>query len=106
MRYLVLVVVAALVLLLSTFGVQNPFPVSVRFLSWQSGNVPLYIIILISALVGILLATLLGLPGQIQRRLEARRLRQRVGELEQQVSDLKARLPTPVMKPLPDELVG
>lgn len=106
MKYLVLVIVAALVLLLSAFGVQNPFPVNVRFLGLESGNVPLYIIILVSTLIGIVLATLLGIPGQIQRRLEARRLRQRVAELEQQIAELKARLPPPVMKPLPGEQVG
>ena len=103
MRYLILLVVVILVVLLSTFGIQNPYPVNVRFLRWQTGGVPLYILVLLSTLIGILLSTLLGLTGRIQRQLEVRRLRQQTVELEQQVAELKARLPSPVMQPLPDE---
>ena len=103
MRYLILVVVVILVVLLSTFGIQNPYPVNVRFLRWQTGGVPLYILVLISTLIGVLLSTLLSLTGRIQRQLELRRLRQQAAELEQQVAELKARLPAPVMRPLPDE---
>ena len=103
MRYVVLFVVVILVVLLSTFGIQNPYPVNVRFLRWQTGGVPLYILVLFATLIGILLSTLLSLSGRIQRQLELRRLRQQAAELEQQVAELKARLPAPVMRPLPDE---
>ena len=103
MRYVILVVVVILVALLSAFGIQNPNPVNVRFAGAQSGPVPLYIIILVSTLVGIMLSSLLNAPGRIQRTLELRRLRQQVVDLERQVEELKARVPPPVMKPLPDE---
>ena len=103
MRYVILFVVVILVVLLSTFGIQNPYPVNVRFLRWQTGGVPLYILVLISTLIGILLSTLLSLTGRIQRQLEVRRLRQQTAELEKQVAELKTRLPPPVMRPLPGE---
>ena len=103
MRYLILFVVVILVVILSTFGIQNPYPVNVRFLGWQTGGVPLYILVLFSTLIGILLSTLLSLTGRIQRQLELRRLRQQTAELEKQVAELKARLPQPVMRPLSDE---
>ena len=103
MKYLVLVVMVIMVLLLSTFGIQNPNPVTVRFLQWQSDAVPLYAVMLVSVLVGIALNALMGLPSRIQRQLELRRLRQSTTTQEQQIKDLKSRLPAPVMKPLQDE---
>jgi len=104
MKYLIGVAVAALVILLVTFGIQNPFPITVRFLELRSAAVPLYLVIMLAALIGMLVSTLLGLPGRIQRQLELRRLRQQVIEQAQQLSDLKARMPAPVMRPLPNEL--
>ena len=75
MRYVILALVLILVLVLSTFGVQNPTPVNVRFLQFQSGFVPLSVILLLSTLSGVLIVMLVGLPSRIQRRLENRRLR-------------------------------
>ena len=103
MKYLVLLAVVVLVVLLSTFGIQNPYPVNVRFLGLQSGGVPLYIVTLLSALVGLLLGTLISIPGRIQRRIELRRLRQQVADQERQIADLKVLVPRPVVQPLPGE---
>jgi uncharacterized integral membrane protein len=103
MRYIVGLAVAALVVLLATFGIQNPFPITVRFMQFQSAAVPLYLVMLLSAIIGILVSTLLSIPGRIHRQLELRRLRQQVAEQAQQIADLKTRVPSPVMNPLPDE---
>ena len=103
MKYLILLVVAALVILVATFGIQNPVPVRVRFFQFQSAAVPLYVVILLAGLLGILLNSLLSLPGRIQRRREVRGLRRQVTEHAQQMDALKARIPAPVMKPLPNE---
>lgn len=104
MKYLVGIAVAALVIVLATFGIQNPFPITVRFLQFQSAAVPLYLVIMLAAVIGILVSALLSIPGRVQRRLELRRLRQQVVEQTQQIADLKARLPAPVMQPLPDDV--
>lgn len=93
MNYLVGLVVTALVIVLATVSIQTPFPISLRFLQFQSGAVTLYLVILLSAVIGILVCALLGLAERVQRRLE---LRHQVTEQAQQ-SDLKARLPSPVM---------
>jgi uncharacterized integral membrane protein len=105
MKYLIGLVVVALVIVLATFGIQNPFPITVRFLQFQSAAVPLYLIIMLSAVIGIVVSALLGVPGLIRRRIELRRLRQQVAEQVQQIADLKARLPSPVMQPLPGEIL-
>jgi uncharacterized integral membrane protein len=104
MKYLIAIVVAALVIVLATFGIQNPFPITVRFMQLQSAAVPLYLVILLAAVIGILVSALLSVPGRIQHRLELRRLRHQLAEQAQQLIDLKARVPAPVMQPLPDEL--
>jgi uncharacterized integral membrane protein len=104
MKYLIGIVVTALVIVLATFGIQNPFPITVRFMQLQSAAVPLYLVILLAAVIGILVSALLSVPGRIQQRLELRRLRHQLTEQAQQLIDLKARIPAPVMQPLPDEL--
>ncbi len=103
MKYLILLVVGVLVALLTAFGIQNPFPVTVRFFQVQSGAVPLYAVILVSVVWGVVLSSLLSVPGRIQRQLELRRLRQQVAEQTREIAELRARLPQPVMQPLPDE---
>jgi uncharacterized integral membrane protein len=103
MKYAMLALVLILVLVLSTFGVQNPTPVNVRFLQFQSGFVPLSVIMLVSTLSGVLIVMLVGLPSRIQRRLETRRLRHELITADEQIVGLKDRLPAPVMRPLPEE---
>ena len=103
MKYLIFLVAAALVILLATFGIQNPFPVRVRFFQFESAAVPLYVVILLAGLIGILLNSLLSLPGRIQRGREVRGLRRQMTEHVQQIDALKARIPAPIMKPLPNE---
>jgi uncharacterized integral membrane protein len=102
-KYLILALVIVLVLVLSTFGIQNPTLVNVRFLQFQTGFVPLYVIMLVSTLIGMLLVFLVGLPGRIHRQLEARRLHHRLADAHQQIAALQARIPAPVMHPLADE---
>ncbi len=102
MKFIVVTLVVALVLVLSTLSVQNPTPVNLRFLAVQSGDVPVYVIMLGSTVIGMLLIALLGVPGRLRSRFAARRLRHQLADAEQQIMELRARVP-PVMKPLPAE---
>lgn len=105
MKYVIFALAIFLVLVLTTFGVQNPAPVNVRFLQFESGFVPLSVILLLSTLIGMLLVVLMGLPGRVQRSREGRQLRQHLAAATEQVVTLKDRLPRPVMQPLPEEHV-
>jgi uncharacterized integral membrane protein len=105
MKYLVFALVVVLVLILSTFGVQNPAPVNVRFLQFESGLVPLSVIILASAFIGMLVVVLAEVPGRIRHRLEGRHLRHQLVAAETHVTDLQDRLPRTVMQPRPEERV-
>jgi len=80
-----MVIVYLLVALLggaaSLFALQNPGPTEVTFLHWHSPRVSLSLLILGSAMVGVLLAALSGLAQQIRLHLRIRQLERRVGEL-------------------------
>ena len=82
----VLLVVSFLVgVVLTVFIVQNTDPVQVRFFGYDTGGVPLAAVILASALVGMLIAALVGLRARVHHTLEQRRLTRRIRELEAQL---------------------
>ena len=68
------------------FAVQNPTPVAVSFLIWQSGGLPLSLVILLSAVAGVVLASVAGLAQQIRLRLRIRQLEARVAQLSAPVA--------------------
>lgn len=74
MKYLVVALVVALVLVPATFGVQNSTPVTVHFLQFESGNVPLALVMFGSALIGMLLLRVVELPGRVRQRRDTRQL--------------------------------
>lgn len=79
-RQLIIILLVALALILMT--VQNPNPVSVRFLSWQAEGIPVIIVILISALMGVFISSFLGLKKLAKHKNKIRRL-------EEEIEDLK-----------------
>ena len=82
-----------LAVLVAVFAVQNAGPVTLRFGIW-SVETSLVVVILVAAVVGAAMASLLGLPGWIRDR---RRLRAQARELE------ALRTVHPPMPPLPPE---
>ena len=88
---LIIVLLVALVLILMT--VQNPNPVSVQFLSWQTQQVPVIIVILISLLIGVIVSAVLGLIKQSK-------LKDKIRRLQREIEDLKY---PPVVSPDKDE---
>jgi uncharacterized integral membrane protein len=73
---IVLAVFTGLILLaLAMIGIQNPTLISVRFLGWQTGVLPLWVIMMTSLAVGMLLVSIGSLPGRIGRYRTTRRLR-------------------------------
>jgi uncharacterized integral membrane protein len=65
------------------FAIQNLDPVVIRFLGWRVDGMPVALVILLSAFIGIVFAALSGFAQQW-------RLRSRVRQLENQVSQLSA----------------
>lgn len=79
-RQLIIILLVALALILMT--IQNPNPVSVRFLSWQAQQVPVIIVILISALMGVFISSFLGLKKHSKYKNKIRRLEQEIEDLQ------------------------
>jgi uncharacterized integral membrane protein len=65
------------------FAIQNLDPVVIRFLVWRVDGMPVALVILLSAFIGIVFAALSGFAQQW-------RLRSRVRQLESQVARLSA----------------
>lgn len=67
------------------FAVQNRDPVAVSFLGWRTAGMPLSLVILLSALIGVVFASVSGFAQQIQLRLKIRHLEHRVAQLSDAV---------------------
>jgi uncharacterized integral membrane protein len=65
------------------FAIQNLDPVVIRFLGWRVEGMPVALVILLSAFIGVVFAALSGFAQQW-------RLRSRVRQLENQVAQLSA----------------
>ena len=70
--------------LLTVFVFQNTAPVRVRFLGYTTDAFPLALVILGSALLGLILGYALSLRGRVRRRVQGRRQDRRIRELEAQ----------------------
>ena len=87
----ILQVVALLVgVLLTVFVFQNTAPVRVRFLGYATDTFPLAMVILGSALMGLILGYVLSVRGRVRRGMQARRQDRRIRELEVQSDDRQA----------------
>ena len=71
-----------ILLVLAIIGVQNPTPISIRFLGWQTGVLPLWVIMVTSLAAGMLLVAIVTLPGRIGRYRTTRRLRSQLAAAE------------------------
>ena len=79
-----LIVTMLIALVLIVLTIQNPNPVPLQFMSWSSPQgIPLIVLMLISALVGVIASALLGLKKQLQQRDKIRDLQREVDELRQ-----------------------
>ncbi len=86
------------------FAFQNPDPVDVGFLTFQSVPVPLALVIIVSLLVGVLLGSLGALPSRLRSRGRVKTLEKRIAELETAPS---ARVPAaPVVAEKPSRGAG
>ncbi|HEV8530783.1 MAG TPA: LapA family protein [Methylomirabilota bacterium] len=93
--YLLMAVVGVLAMI---FAIQNPDSVEVRFLQWQTVSLPLSLVILFSAFVGVIFAAISGFAQQIRLRLKIRQLEHRIAQL----ADAPA--PRPTAAPGPDTI--
>jgi uncharacterized integral membrane protein len=92
MRTGVLIFALLVAILLVIFGAQNTQLVSVHFLMIDTGSVSLALVIVISAVIGAVLASLIGVWGSIRRGFRGRRANQQKVALEARGVDLSTRV--------------
>ncbi|HLC40302.1 MAG TPA: LapA family protein [Methylomirabilota bacterium] len=79
----VLFIVTVLALATAAFALYNAEPVTVRFFTWKTEQVPLAGVILTAVALGALPVSLVGLIGRVRLRHRIRQLEARVQELEE-----------------------
>ena len=92
MRTVVLIFMLVVAILLVIFGAQNTQLVSVHFLMIDTGYVSLSLVIVISAVIGAVLASLITVWGRIRRGFRGRRADQQRADLETRGVDLETRV--------------
>ena len=84
---IVLLIIGLIVAILAVvFALQNPTPTVVTFLLWQTGEVSLALVLLITFAIGMIVAVLVLLPGIIRRSTQLRGMKKKVGEMDKLVS--------------------
>jgi uncharacterized integral membrane protein len=63
------------------FATQNPEPVSLTFLGWKTVAMPLSFVLLISAFIGVVVASVSAFAEKIQLQRKVRALERRVAEV-------------------------
>lgn len=63
------------------FATQNPEPVSLAFLRWRTVSMPLSFVLLLSAFIGVVVASVSAFAEKIQLQRKMRALERRVAEL-------------------------
>jgi uncharacterized integral membrane protein len=76
----------------TVFALQNRDPVKISFLTWSIEGMPVALVILLSLLLGVVLASLSGL-------VKVLRMRYRIRQLESQVNQLIAAQPSSAAAP-------
>ncbi len=102
MFYLVLFILALAGSALVVLTIENlTTQVQFAIFAWQSPNLPLGLVVLIAFILGALLLYIVSALSALHDRIEKRRLRKRVSELEQQVTTMVPTAAQPIVQPQP-----
>ena len=87
-----LILGAAIVALLWTFGAQNGQPVNLGYFGYSLYGVPIWAVLVVSAVIGFLVGLLVTIPGRVRSAFTHRRLTGHVQEREKIIAQLKERV--------------
>ncbi|MBV9172896.1 MAG: LapA family protein [Chloroflexi bacterium] len=77
-------------IVIAIFAVQNTQPVAVSFLTWRVEQVPVSVLVLVSALCGAAAMLFLGLARELRHQLRHRSLSNRLRASQARVDELEA----------------
>ncbi len=69
----------------TTFAVQNSQLVTLQFLGWEMASFPLVMLLIFSAITGVLVTLLFSLPSQVKLSSKNRELNARIKQLEKEL---------------------
>jgi uncharacterized integral membrane protein len=76
-------------IIIALFAVQNSSPTTIRFLWMYAENVPVSVLVMISAALGALVTLMLGLAREVRLGWGRMRARRAAGALERRVAELE-----------------
>ena len=88
--YLILALLIAVIAVI--FAWQNPATVTITFFVWKVADVPLSLVLLVTLAIGILIGWLFVAPSLVKHSFRASGQRKRIGTLEKELEDRKAKL--------------
>ena len=95
--YLILALLIAVVAVI--FALQNTMTVTIAFFAWETTG-SLSLVLLVTLLIGILIGWLFAAPSLVKHTFRASGSRKRIGALEKELEDHKAKL-SELQKPAP-----
>ena len=96
--YLILALLIAVVAII--FAWQNSIVVTIAFFSWKIEEAPLSLVLIATLLIGIVVGWLFAAPSLVKHTFRASGQRKRIGALEKELDDHKAKLGE-MQKPAP-----
>lgn len=88
-RSMEIIAVVSILAIFSVFAVQNSQSISLHFIRRQSPEMPVFMVILLSILLGCLSTLLVCLSDLMRARRHARRLEKQLATLEEQLTMIK-----------------
>ena len=85
---LMIVLAFALAAVLALFGAQNTAPVTLHFLWFTVGSIPVAVTILGGAVIGALLSLLVSVPSRLRHAFTVRALKRQVARHEARIAQL------------------
>ena len=79
---------ALLTLSVAVFAIQNSQQVTLKFLHWDLPSFPLVLLIMFSAVTGVLITLLFSVTKQLRMTIQVRDLQSRIKKLEKQAHEL------------------
>ena len=81
-----LIIAILIAILIAGFASLNGTPVSVNFLFWKAPEVSLALVVLFSALIGVIMAALFGTPRYLKTVQKIRELESKTNKTEEKES--------------------
>ena len=81
--------IATIIIVILGLALQNNELVEISIFKWQSGKIPIYLVIYIAFAAGMIVFLLLSVYYQIQAQMDLRRCRREMRRLQNQLEQMK-----------------